>query len=165
MWNLLRAQEAGWQEPECTQPLERNLLDSAGVKLLSFSLIQLFFQYDAFYVAPNWTLFDVRRRNNNHSALSKLNFTWRDFPELTLESTHFTCYLLLSAYFFMRRVNHFAVRGGQQKDWFTQPRLEILQFSFKMPWNVVRYTIYSNRMPRLFISVTPFQTQNVMRPY
>ena len=34
---LARAQEAaGWQETECTQPPERNLLDSAGVKLPSY---------------------------------------------------------------------------------------------------------------------------------
>ena len=50
----------------------------------------IFFQYDDFYVAPDWTLFDVRRRKNDHSGLAKLNFTRRDFPMLSLESTHFS---------------------------------------------------------------------------
>ena len=37
-------------------------------------------------MAPNWTVFDVRRRKNTHRGLEKLNYTRGEFPELMLES-------------------------------------------------------------------------------
>lgn len=43
--------------------------------------------YDAFYVAPNWTVFDVRRRKNTHRGLEKLNYTRGEFPELLLDGS------------------------------------------------------------------------------
>ena len=49
------------------------------------------FQHDLFYVAPNWTLFDVGRRKNMGSVM--LNYSRKEFPKLLLESVHFTSHM------------------------------------------------------------------------
>ena len=49
--------------------------------------IENYVPYDAFFVAANWTVFDVRRRKNTHRGLQNLNYTRAEFPELQVAST------------------------------------------------------------------------------
>ena len=85
--------EAGWRGetvPESYTPVR--ILEMACISnLKTLSLIASFFQHDLFYVAPNWTLFDVGRRKNMGSVM--LNYSRKEFPKLLLESVHFTSHM------------------------------------------------------------------------
>ena len=83
----------GLRKWELASSLRRLISDhrisTVELSALDSRAIENYVPYDAFFVAPNWTEFDVRRKKNTHWGLQKLNFTRANFPELQADFSAF----------------------------------------------------------------------------